>query len=526
MTHARQISQRSMLHGPVSWALRHWATLSALSWLMSGALYLTLPPSPDQFQHAYLGWRLLEGDIPYRDIVDVNWPGVMGLHALAIYLFGINLWSWRAFDFALFAGSAFLLADLVKLAAGREAGRLSLIISPPVYAGVSYWVAGQHDMSAAQFLVGALWFHVRGYERRTWWYQIGTGLCIGVAMLNKPTVGVIGLLLPLHALWLRIPTSRILVHTSAAGVAAVASLLAALGGLLSLGTSMQEVLETIWTYNTGTQYAGDQTLPEMIFWLLQFHYRWIPMVAFGSLPGVIWIFARANRSMAGTALLVLWASGSLSYFTQWRGLTYHLAPCLVALIGSFAISVALVAAGRITIGITAWMRSIVGIVLSLALLGIGIKLIASYRSLLPALFNGDYQSHLSRFSALDDVSVADTVAFARRLEALATTDCVLLVGDATSINYLSTRRMPTRFFYYHVLANVHPAPPVADRWVELWKADLRAADCRFTLVSRVVATHWLVGTSPAAAALRQYLDRYRKTGTIGLDAGIAVYERR
>src|SRR5688500_15812803 len=64
-------------------------------WVGCGLLYVTLPPSPDQFQHAYLGWRLLAGELPYRDFIDVNWPGVMTWHAVAIWLFGINLWSWR-----------------------------------------------------------------------------------------------------------------------------------------------------------------------------------------------------------------------------------------------------------------------------------------------------------------------------------------------------------------------------------------------------------------------------------------------
>lgn len=65
-------------------ALGHWMTLVAVAWFVSGFLYLTLPPSPDQFNHAYMGWRLVEGDIPYRDFFDPNWPGVMGLHALAV----------------------------------------------------------------------------------------------------------------------------------------------------------------------------------------------------------------------------------------------------------------------------------------------------------------------------------------------------------------------------------------------------------------------------------------------------------
>ena len=472
-----------------------------------------------------MGWRLLEGDAPYRDFIDMNWPGVTALHALAAWIFGINLWSWRAFDFALFAASALFLGDLARRSAGREAGKLSLILCPLIYAGASYWVPGQQDMSAAQFLVAALWFHVRGYERKTWWHQIGTGLCIGAAMLNKPTLGIIGMLLPLHALWFHTPIRRIFAHTVTAGAAAVATLLAALGAILVRGASWVEVVDAIYTYNITTQYIGPQTFPDMAFWLLQFHYHTITAVALGSLPAVFWIFARANRSMAATALPVLWLAGALSFFIQWRGQDYHLAPCLMALIGCLPISVALVAVGGNAPGNAAWKQTIAAGAVALSLAWIGLKLAASYHSLLPAFLNANYGSHLSRFEAGDKVTVADTVGFVRRLETLPP-DCVLLVGDASSINYLSRRRMATRFYYFHVLKYAHPSLPLTERWLSLWEEDLRAADCRFALVSKSETAQWLSGQSRAAGALRRFLDGYRQSGVIGGENGIMVYERK
>ncbi len=500
--------------------------LAAVSWIVSGALYLTLPPSPDQSNHAYLGWRLLEGDIPFRDVIDTNWPGVMALHALATWIFGVNLWSWRAFDFALFAASALFLSDLARLAAGRDAGRLCLIHCPLIYAGLTYWLAGQHDMSAAQFLVAALWCHVRGYEKRAWWLQIGTGLCIGAAMLNKPTVGVIGLLLPMQALWLRIPLRPILAHTAVAGIASVAALLAALGALLAKGASLRDVLDATYSYHIGTQYVGPRTFPDMLVWLVQHHFQFFPLVTLGSMPAAYWMHKRANRSMASAALFVLWAAGALSFFIQWRGLNYHLAPCVLALSAGLAVSVSLVAAGGAEFGNTPWKQRIVAGATALALAGIVVKLAASYRSLPLTLLGGEYGAHLARFEAGDKLTYADVTAFVHRLDALAPADCVLLVGDASSINYLSRRRMPTRFYYYHSLVHAQPPLSMAERWAELWKADLRAADCKFTLVSRVVATRWLLDPTPAPEALRLYLDRYRETGSIGSERGIAVYERR
>ena len=516
-------------HRPASWALDRWATLAALSWLASGALYLTLPPSPDQFQHAYLGWRLIEGDIPYRDFIDQNWPGVMALHALASWIFGVNLWSWRAFDFSLFAVSALFLGDLVRLAAGRDAGRLSLVLCPLIYAGASYWVPGQQDMSAGQFLVGALWFHVRGYITRAWWWQIGTGLFLGAAMLNKPTVGIMGVLLPLHALWLRIPMGTVLAQTATAGAASVATLAAALGAVIALGAPLGDIVDAIYTFNVvAMQVADAKSFAEIGYLVLIVHFRWWPVFVLGSVPAAFWIFRRPNRSIAATTLPVLWATGLLSFFIQWSEHGYHLAPSLLALAGGLAISVVLVATGQVTIGSDAWKRTIAAGFIVIALTGIGVKLASSFYSLPLAFLAGDYGQHLSRFEAGDDLTVADTVAFVRRLDALPPNECVLVVGTASSINYLSMHREPTRFYHFPVLFLARPPLPMAERWVDLWKDDLNAADCRFALVGRywVHRDNWSQGPSQPAAALRRFLEKYREAGVLGATGGMAIYERR
>src|SRR5436190_17561782 len=109
---------------------RHWKWLVGATWLLSGALYLTLPPSPDQFECSYMGWRVLEGDVPYRDFVDMNWPGLIWIHALATALFGNRIWSWHLLDFALLAMSGGFLADLVRRAAGRTAAFFALLLYP------------------------------------------------------------------------------------------------------------------------------------------------------------------------------------------------------------------------------------------------------------------------------------------------------------------------------------------------------------------------------------------------------------
>jgi len=508
-----------------AWVIEHWAVIAGMGWLLSGALYLTLPPSPDQFNHAYIGWRLLEGDIPYRDFIDMNWPGVMGLHALATWLFGINLWSWHALDFLLFAASTLLLADLVRLVAGRDAWKLALILFPVIYATAGVWMSGQHDMSAAQFLVGALWCHVRGYDRKRWWWQLGTGLFIGAAMLNKPTVGVIGLLLPLQALWLRTPVTSVLGHTATAGAAAVATLLAAFGLVLARGTTLTEIVEAVYTYNVATQYVDGKSFTDLMVPMLTYHFRWWAVITFASLPAVLWLFRTPNRSLAATALPVLWLTGILSCVIQWQGYGYHLAPCYLALAGMAAYSLALLATGSLTLGSTRWQQALGAGFVALALLAMGYKLAGAYKALPIALLAGDYGQYLSHFPAGDRLTVADVVSFLPRLDSLSPADCVLVVGTLSAINYLSRRPQPTRFYYFPVLDRIRSSLPLLERYVDFWERDLQAADCRYALIARGALTDFR-GPRRVADALRGFLRQYRESGVLGANGAMVVYERR
>ena len=86
--------------------------------------------------------------------------------------------------------------------------------------------------------------------------------------------------------------------------------------------------------------------------------------------------------------------------------------------------------------------------------------------------------------------------------------------------------MATRFYYFHVLKYAQPSLPLTERWLRLWEEDLQAADCRFALVSKSETAQWLSEQSRAAGALRRFLDGYRKSGVIGGENGIAIYERK
>lgn len=514
----------------LAWVLDHWIVLVCASWLAGGLLYLTLPPAPDQFMHAYMGWRLLQGDIPYRDFFDPNWPGVMGLHALAITLFGVNLWSWHALDFLLFLVSSLFLADLAREVAGRNAAKLALLVLPLVYAGAGYWLAGQHDMSASQFLVVAVWFHVRACQRRGVGWPLAAGVFIGAAMLNKPTVGILLPLLLLQMWWLGRSVRTIFMHALAMSAGLLAAVLAAAGAVLLTGASAQDLIDNVYTFSLYTQFMDTPVYQrrdrlDVAWWVLREHVRWNWVLVLGCLPALLWSLRAGNRSIASTALPVLWLSGVLSCLVQSRGWPYHLAPSIIALAAMLPISLALVAEGRVRFGRGSWRAGLAIAFAALIAAGLGNRLVYLYGSVPPALASGHYERHLSRFTANDGIDLADALGFVRRLDTRPPNECVLVLGTVSSINYLSQRYQATRFYYFPILYLTQPPLPMADRWVRLWESDLDRADCHFVLVADWVLHDWLTGSTPAAAALREHLRAYRETGRLGAKGGMIIYER-
>jgi len=512
-----------------AWVSRRWRFIAALSWLISGALYLTLPPHSDQSAHDYMGWRLLQGDVPYHDFLDRDWPGTLWVHALSTALFGNHVWSWHALDFALLAGSAFFLQDLLKRSVGKLAAAFSLLLYPLFYAGLSRWFSGQHDMTGAQLLLGTVWFHVRGYTTKDWRWQLGTGAFLAAAMLDKPTLGILGATLATQALLVRTPLRRVLGHTAVAAGAAIGTLLMALLALLAEGCALREVIDGLFVSNLYEQYADPFPLKTLALTLFQVHLEWWPLLTLGGGVASVWIFRRPNRSIGTTVLPLLWISGVLSYLIQRRGYPYHLSACFPALVGLLAIALERAWAFRPTAcTVLGWNRAAATVALIVLLVG-GRKLYANYGALPLALLRQDLSVHWSRFSDGDGLTVADAVVIARRLErSVPVGETVLLLGTDRSINFLSRRAQSTRFYDGPFQFTLRPPLPMAKRWLTLLESDLGSTTASVCLIRRTEAiTAWLKAGGPAAQALGDQLARsYQKQDSVEAYPGFDVYARR
>lgn len=502
-----------------------WVAVGGV-WLVCGALYLSLPPSPDQFEHSYLGWRLLRGAVPYRDVIDMNWPGVLWMHTLSAALFGNQLWSWRALDLIMLAASAFFLRHLVNRAAGVVAANLSLLLYPLFYVSIGQWFPGQHDTTAGQLLLPALWCHVRGYESRNWRWQVGTGMFLALAMLSKPTVGILGLLLPGHALLARVPLRPTSWHTAVTAAACIAGLAVALLALLAQGTALAEVIEAVYTYNVWTQYLQRATPESLARSWYTLHVVVLHVLSFLAALGAGWLLRGARGCIGAAALHVLWLTGVLSFLLQQRGFMYHLGPAFIAIVGLAAAALGrCLELGR-RYGAAPWGTLVGALPLLVALAAGAKKLHDTYEGLPEAIREGNYDLFLAKFKEGDGLNVAQALALARQIEReIPPEETVLVLGTASSMNFLSRRAQPTRLYYAPMLVNARPPLPMANRWIRAFEQDLERTTPRWCLISTGIGKQWLQGDSPAAGALRDLLaSRYRRTRVITASDGRALYE--
>lgn len=507
---------------------RQWKWIAGAVWLVSGALYLTLPPCPDQFELGYMGWRILNGDVPYRDFVDMNWPGMLWLHTLSSALFGNHLWSWHLLDFLLLAVSGGFLADMVRRTAGPKAAFVALLLYPAYYVGQDSWIAGQSDMAAVKFLLGALWFHVRGYETRNWRWQAGTGVFLALAVLCKPTAGVLGVFLVAQALILREAPLKILLHATVAAGCSLVLIAGIFMLLLAQGVPMLRLWESLYSYNAVAQFFETTPVSDMVRQFFKVHCRWWHVFTVGGILGAGWGMLRKNRSVASTSLAALWITGILSFMLQRKGMTYHLSFCLPAAIGLTATAIGVCWNGRADekeAGVRGrpWLAPMFTLIV---LVATAIKLGGNYCALPAALFRGEWDRHWSRFDGGDYLTMAESIALARKLDAeLLPGEPLFVVGHNSSMNYLTRRRQPTKFYYSGVLINLKPPLPMADPWSAEWEADLRQITTKKCLVARHVQPLLVESELRPARALRSFLEGYRRTATVG-DQAMDIYERR
>ena len=139
----------------------------------------------------YIAWRIGDGAVPYRDLFDMNQPGVYLLHLAVLKSLGVGDVAWRAFDLIWLALTALAVAALAAPWGVAAALGGALAFATYHLAGGA-WQAGQRDFLLCPFLlVGVLgvarWLEGRGRLMSLAW----SGAAMGAAVTVKPHAAVL-----------------------------------------------------------------------------------------------------------------------------------------------------------------------------------------------------------------------------------------------------------------------------------------------------------------------------------------------
>lgn len=268
----------------------------------------------------YIAWRIGDGAVPYRDLFDMNQPGVYVLHLAVLRLLGSGDLAWRAFDLAWLAATALAVAAVAAPWGSVAAAGGGLAFAVYHLAGGA-WQAGQRDFLLCPFLLLGVLGVARWLEHRGRLASLAcSGAAMGAAVTVKPHAGLLaaalGVIVAVAVLRAGGAAPALATYAATASLAPAAAL-AWLGAAGALGAWRQAVFEYLLPLYS--------RLGRDAPWAIHRGEVWIPL-ALGAALSVA-AAASAGRLGARHALgLVGVGYGVVHYVGQGKYWEYHLHP--------------------------------------------------------------------------------------------------------------------------------------------------------------------------------------------------------
>lgn len=327
-----------------------WAWLSPATVVLAVAVFalpmVVWPMCRDQGIYAYTGWRLLEGEMPYRDVYTFKPPGTVFLHALSQVLFGPTIAAIRWLDLVLLAVTAVGTSWLVSRWSGsRVAGAAAGAATAWFHVAGGLWDTAQTDPWFGPFTVAA--FVLVGRDGLRTRDAAAAGLLLSAAFWLKYTALGFALPLTVSVLW-REGSLRERLRWLAAGVGGfVLGVVLVLAWMAAVG-----VLDDFWqaqqlvaTY-TGVEASKRGPWEGMLHLWDRARNRslWIwPWLLGAGTLAMAWRAWRHPEARPGLLVLLTWGiTVWLSIASQRRWFGYHAmaAGPVVAAFGGLAFAVA------------------------------------------------------------------------------------------------------------------------------------------------------------------------------------------
>jgi hypothetical protein len=141
----------------------------------------------------YLAWRIQQGAAPYRDLWDMNFPGVYAVHLLLLRTLGRGDVAFRVFDLAalLAVGVGLFIALRVS---GKWGGLAAAALFALYHLAGGPWLAGQRELLLCVCLAwgaAAVIASMTAAERPGTRWLGGAALALGAAVWIKPHASVL-----------------------------------------------------------------------------------------------------------------------------------------------------------------------------------------------------------------------------------------------------------------------------------------------------------------------------------------------
>ena len=140
----------------------------------------------DPAQLSYLCFLMDHGMAPYRDLLEINMPGIYLVNWSVMHTLGESSFAWRIFDLSLTGVAAWAMIVIAR-PYDWLAGVLGATLFALYHGRDGAGQAGQRDFIIAVLLLCAYAFLFEFFRRRRQWTMFAFGLCAGMSATIKPT---------------------------------------------------------------------------------------------------------------------------------------------------------------------------------------------------------------------------------------------------------------------------------------------------------------------------------------------------
>lgn len=281
----------------------------------------------------YINFLMAHGMAPYREIYDLNFPGIYLIDGWQIHLFGPGDLAWRFYDFFLL-GCMIIAMIVISLPYDSLAGLIAGVLFTLFHAAEGPGNSAQRDEIMTVLLLLGYAFLFQAVRRRYSPLLLPFGLCMGLAISIKPTALPLAALVMLMALWelrKKEPLRGYIIYATIGVLVPAGIVLGFLVHNHALGAFI------VSSRRLTLYYAGLMHPP-----MGQILRGCLPISMFALLPlGLaVALLNRDRTNWERWAVLVGVAFGFASYCIQMKGYKYHRYPFLAFLLLWFCLEFA------------------------------------------------------------------------------------------------------------------------------------------------------------------------------------------